>query len=69
MGREAHEEAESTTEQFKSNVFANDPKLYFELFEKKERDPMEGLDIEEMTIETQEDVERAMSELKRLGFS
>lgn len=43
MRHEAEVEAEEAGAEFKANVFANSPKLYYDLFEKEQIDPEEPI--------------------------
>lgn len=66
IGEEFRDLAEERTEEFKQRVFAGDPRLFHELFVKAENQP--DFDIAEWEPETQDDVQRMMGELRRMGF-
>jgi hypothetical protein len=51
MGKELEREAEETNEQFKAQVFAANPKLYHDLFEKKEEQPFDEVEFPETEAE------------------
>lgn len=68
MRHEAEDEAEIAHVEFKANVFANDPKLYYELFEKERIGDEEHFDPDDVVFpETPEEFRSMISSMKREG--
>ncbi len=65
MSQESIEAADSADIEFKAKVFASDPKLYYELFE-KESHP-EG-EMEEVIPESPEEFQSLMKAMAREGL-
>lgn len=66
LSRDSEREVEIREDKFKSNVFANDPELYQELFNKN-TEVIDEEEIEHVAINTDEDFNKLMRELKQLG--
>lgn len=52
---------------FRTNIFASNPELYQEMFKEEKFESPEDLDIEELVPESEADVHRMLSQLKREG--
>lgn len=63
MRHEAEIKAEAAGEDFKANIFASNPKLYFELFEKKQQVSEEDIHFPQ----TPEEFNALVSQMKRDG--
>jgi hypothetical protein len=64
MGKERRDETDRMEVEFKNMVFASNPDLYLELFEKHQ---MEDADVDWVIPETEADVTYMMDQLKRSG--
>jgi hypothetical protein len=67
LSRDAEREVEIREDQFKSSVFANDPQLYQEMFGKNNTEVIDEEEIEHVVIDSDEDFNKLMRELKQLG--
>jgi hypothetical protein len=67
LSRDAEREVEIREDQFKSSVFANDPQLYQEMFGKNNTEVVDEEEIEHVVIDSDEDFNKLMRELKQLG--
>lgn len=67
MLREYADEQEKIEEEFKASVLAIDPKRYFEWFEKP-RDPLEGVEIRQITPDDPVEMAQALADMKRMGL-
>lgn len=60
---EAKDEAEKRDSEFKWSIFANDPKLYYEMFEKEREEMEEGLDY--IVPQSKEEVDELMDMIRK----
>lgn len=65
MRMEGEERFENANAEFRMQVFANDPGLYHELFEK---DPREEIEVEDIAPQSPEELERLLNQMRREGF-
>lgn len=65
MKTESEERLDEADAGFRMQVFANDPRLYHELFEKE--DEMSEVDMEDIAPQTPEELERVLNQIQRYG--